>query len=168
MRPNVLMFNDYGWLEERAKEQRARFVEFTENFTYSLADKAERRSHVMRNSMAIVEMGAGLAVPTIRRTGEAYLKNSKKHFATLVRINREDFDCDLPEDVLRISEGNVDKFPEAEDDPEKFMKSLPKLAEEDEDRHIPRQCAIIEIKAGALEGVKAIYDVIKRYCSSAA
>jgi len=65
-RPNVLMFGDGEWLEERTEAQYARYAKW-------------RREN--RNSgMAVVELGAGTAVPTVRLECESAP-------GTLIRIN---------------------------------------------------------------------------------
>lgn len=63
-RPNVLMFGDWTWLSSRTDSQKARL------------------DHWMQTAKrpAVIELGAGLAIPTVRRKGEA-LK------APLIRIN---------------------------------------------------------------------------------
>lgn len=55
-RPNILMFGDYGWIGDRSDRQQKRFQDF-------LAAAKGRR-------LVVVELGAGLAVPTIRRMSE--------------------------------------------------------------------------------------------------
>jgi NAD-dependent SIR2 family protein deacetylase len=55
-RPNILMFGDFSWIDERTAAQRARFEEY-------LAEVADR-------PLLVVELGAGTAVPTIRWTCE--------------------------------------------------------------------------------------------------
>jgi NAD-dependent SIR2 family protein deacetylase len=69
-RPNVLMFNDWAWVDVVAREQEQRFDEW-------LARVGARR-------LVILECGAGTALPTIRRLGERLAERSA---ATLVRIN---------------------------------------------------------------------------------
>ncbi len=71
-RPNILMFGDWKWIEDREREQRKRFLNFIE--------KAE-------NSLAIIEFGAGLAVPTVRMMGEDI---SFAYKAPLIRVNPRD------------------------------------------------------------------------------
>lgn len=70
-RPNILMFGDWSWLPDRTEAQEARFQRFQE-------EHGERR-------IAVIEMGAGLAIPTIRATSERL----GWHFdcATVIRIN---------------------------------------------------------------------------------
>ncbi len=55
-RPNILMFGDSGWISHRTDQQRRRFDAFLE-------DREQAK-------LAIVELGAGTAVPTIRFTTE--------------------------------------------------------------------------------------------------
>jgi NAD-dependent SIR2 family protein deacetylase len=67
-RPNVLMFNDYGWLDRRTALQQIRLDDW-------LA-RTQRR--------VIVEMGAGKAIATVRRFSE-------RTGPRVVRINPTDF-----------------------------------------------------------------------------
>jgi NAD-dependent SIR2 family protein deacetylase len=69
-RPNVLMFNDWNWLSQRTSEQERRFE------TWLGALGASR--------LVIIELGAGLAVPTVRWTSERLASRTD---ATLIRIN---------------------------------------------------------------------------------
>jgi len=55
-RPNILMFGDYDWIEDRSVRQQERFRAF-------LARQAGKR-------IVVVEMGAGTAIPTVRATSE--------------------------------------------------------------------------------------------------
>lgn len=85
-RPNILMFGDGTWLESRSGAQRERFEEF-------LADHAGAR-------LAVVEIGAGRAVPTIRWTSE---RLGAREGATVVRINPRESEIDPPH--LSIASG---------------------------------------------------------------
>jgi len=67
-RPNVLLFNDFGWLENRAEQQNLRFQDWQE--------KTSRR--------VVIEMGAGKAIPTVRHFSE-------RHGPRVIRINPNDF-----------------------------------------------------------------------------
>lgn len=69
-RPNVLMFGDGGWLGERTERQEARLNAW-------LADRAGAR-------VAVVELGAGCAVPTVRFFCEQVARDFE---ARLIRIN---------------------------------------------------------------------------------
>jgi len=69
-RPNVLMFGDGGWDPTESDAQQRRFHAFLDD--------------VSSASIAVVECGAGTAVPTIRRLGEQL---ASRYGATLVRIN---------------------------------------------------------------------------------
>src|SRR5262249_50735075 len=71
-RPNVLMFGDGGWDDGRTRAQRARLA----------AGLAEVEA--AGAPLAIVECGAGTAVPTVRMTGESL---ARRPGATLIRIN---------------------------------------------------------------------------------
>ena len=76
-RPNILMFGDYGWEYARTDGQRERLSLWI--------DKLEREGA----KLAIVEMGAGTAVPTVRNTSEQI---AQRFGVPLIRINpRESF-----------------------------------------------------------------------------
>lgn len=69
-RPNVLMFGDWHWLPHRTSEQERRLE------TWMNAARGVR--------LAVVELGAGSAVPTVRMTSERVAAATG---ATLIRIN---------------------------------------------------------------------------------
>lgn len=69
-RPNILMFGDFSWLSERTDRQGTSFRRFLN----------QHRDH----RLAVIEIGAGTAVPTIRRLSE-HLGNQRN--ITVVRIN---------------------------------------------------------------------------------
>jgi len=68
MRPNVLMFGDFGWDGAREEEQARRFERWLGKI----------------KKLAVVECGAGTGVPTVRMTSE---RLSRALRATLIRIN---------------------------------------------------------------------------------
>jgi len=70
-RPNILMFGDWSWLPDRTQSQENRFDRFLEN-------AGEKR-------IAVIEMGAGTAIPTIRATSERL--GWQHENATVIRIN---------------------------------------------------------------------------------
>ncbi len=65
-RPNVLMFDDYEWLSHRTQQQLARYQTWL--------------ASINRQKLAIVELGAGLAVPSVRH-------ECQRQGGTLIRIN---------------------------------------------------------------------------------
>ncbi len=69
-RPNVLMFGDWGWRSDRTAAQEDRFASWLDG----LGDAR----------LAIVEVGAGTAVPTVRMTSEQL---ARRPGATLIRLN---------------------------------------------------------------------------------
>ena len=69
-RPNVLMFGDARWLEERTEAQHAAYTRWHD----------ETRGA----KLAIIECGAGTGVPTVRLQSE---RLARRPGATLVRIN---------------------------------------------------------------------------------
>jgi NAD-dependent SIR2 family protein deacetylase len=79
-RPNILMFGDWSWLSGRTRVQEHRFDTF-------LANNADRH-------IAVIEMGAGSAIPTIRATSERIGWNLAN--ATVIRINPREPDIKAP------------------------------------------------------------------------
>jgi len=76
-RPNVLMFGDYGWASDRNDRQEIEFEEY------------QRKLNQNKNSLklAIIEVGAGTGVPTVRNLSESFMR---VHGASLIRINLRD------------------------------------------------------------------------------
>lgn len=83
-RPNILMFNDWNWIETRVKRQRLRF----EAWVLSV----ER--------LVVVELGAGRAIPTVRNMSE-------RNGSRVIRINPLDYAID-PSSGIGISGGALD------------------------------------------------------------
>src|SRR5438105_3531614 len=77
-RPNILMFGDWDWCDGRAREQVDRYAAW-------LAE-VERRA--LR--LAVIELGAGTAVPTVRH--ECERRAASMSAAQLIRINPRDDD----------------------------------------------------------------------------
>lgn len=71
-RPNVLMFGDWSWLGDRTEAQHDRFSKWLDELEEAAA------------SVAVVELGAGSAIPTVRHTSESLADRFK---GTLIRIN---------------------------------------------------------------------------------
>lgn len=85
-RPNVLMFGDGEWEPARTGAQQRRLAGFLES--------------VAGRSIAVVECGAGTAVPTVRRFSETLVR---RHGAALIRINPRE--PDVPPGQLGIAHG---------------------------------------------------------------
>jgi len=79
-RPNILMFGDWSWLQDRTRIQEHAFERF-------LTTHADRR-------IAVIEMGAGSAIPTIRATSERIGWNHEH--ATVIRINPREAEIKAP------------------------------------------------------------------------
>ena len=88
-RPNVLMFGDFSWLSERTRRQERLFDEF-------LTDHRGEK-------LAVVEMGAGTAIPTIRYMGERLAVTGR---ATLIRINPRE--AQVPDGQISIATGALE------------------------------------------------------------
>lgn len=76
-RPNILMFGDDRWVPARSDAQEGRF------------DSWIRPFGEMRRKLVVLEMGAGLAIPTVRLAAE---RASRALGALLIRINPRDFE----------------------------------------------------------------------------
>ena len=85
-RPNVLMFGDFSWLSMRTDGQEGLFEAF-------LDENGNRPT-------AVVEMGAGTAIPTMRALSE---RLGRRRGVTVVRINPREPWIDAPH--LAIPEG---------------------------------------------------------------
>jgi NAD-dependent SIR2 family protein deacetylase len=70
-RPNILMFDDSSWLQSRTHKQSINFDRFLKKHVHS--------------RIAVIELGAGVAIPTIRQMSVT-IGHSLKH-ATVIRIN---------------------------------------------------------------------------------
>ena len=80
-RPNILMFGDWGWNYNRTDAQRDRLTEWMGKLREEGA------------KLAIIEMGAGTAVPTVRNTSEQI---AREFDVPLIRINpRESFGAQI-------------------------------------------------------------------------
>jgi len=84
-RPNVLMFGDSQWVERRCAEQEQRYATWLRKIT-------GRR-------LAVLEIGAGLAVPTVRWECE-------RAGGTLIRVNPRD--SEVPVGGVSIALGALD------------------------------------------------------------
>ena len=76
-RPNILMFGDWSWLGHRTAAQHERFTAWLDELAKSSA------------KLAVVEVGAGSAIPTVRLTSEQVLQRIG---GTLIRINPREAD----------------------------------------------------------------------------
>lgn len=77
-RPNILMFDDWNWINKRVKEQQARFEQWCSKV----------------NRLLVIEIGAGTSIPTVRTFSE-------DHAGYLIRINPDE--AELPIGVNGIS-----------------------------------------------------------------
>lgn len=84
-RPNVLMFDDYKWVERRHATQNARYQRWLKS--------------VGASRLTVIEIGAGTAVPSVRYECEA-------KYAQLVRINPRDWT--VPEAGISLPLGALD------------------------------------------------------------
>ena len=76
-RPNILMFGDYQWIGDRTMSQAKRYQQW---ITQLLTNRAR---------LVVVELGAGIAVPSVRFESEDV---ARRHGATMIRINPHDSD----------------------------------------------------------------------------
>ncbi|MBF0380445.1 MAG: NAD-dependent deacetylase [Magnetococcales bacterium] len=75
-RPNILMFGDWGWDGARSSEQEYRLQNWLDTIRVEGA------------KLVIIEIGAGLSVPTIRMSSERFADICN---GVLIRINPRDF-----------------------------------------------------------------------------
>jgi len=71
-RPNILMFGDWSWNGRRSEEQHQRMAEWF------------GRIRARNGRLAVIELGAGTAIPSVRHFSEAV---AERFSATLIRIN---------------------------------------------------------------------------------
>lgn len=74
-RPNILMFGDWSWISSRTDAQENKLYAWLQNIT------------LQNWKLAIIEVGAGDAVPTVRHTSE---RIAHEYNGTLIRINPRD------------------------------------------------------------------------------
>jgi NAD-dependent SIR2 family protein deacetylase len=89
-RPNILMFDDFAWDSEVTDAQESRLEDFLRSILHEGSVKA-RDGDVVR--VAIVDIGSGHAVPTVRRFSErtaVQLASQEGIEAMLLRINPRD------------------------------------------------------------------------------
>ena len=75
-RPNILMFGDWDWLASRTLAQTDRF------------DRWKREVAAEKIKVAVIEIGAGTAIPSIRRMSESA---AKQFHTPLIRINPREY-----------------------------------------------------------------------------
>ena len=75
-RPNILMFGDWDWLDRRSQYQFKRYADWKKEVS---AEKIK---------VAVIEIGAGTAIPSIRRMSESAAKTFR---TSLIRINPRDY-----------------------------------------------------------------------------
>lgn len=85
-RPNILMFGDWEWNGKRSETQDKNL----QNWLRGLLKKGSK--------LTILEIGAGLAVPTIRITSEALAKQFK---ASFIRINPRDYQNNYGQSIAK-------------------------------------------------------------------
>lgn len=90
-RPNILMFDDGDWIEDRMIAQRWQMAQWLDGVT---ADGPR---------LVIVEIGAGAAIPTVRNMSEAV---AREPAAVLIRINPRDHQ--VPDGHVAIPLGAMD------------------------------------------------------------
>ena len=92
IRPNILMFGDWSWLGERSDRQGAQFSTW-------IKKKLEQNPATCLDDVVVIEMGAGTAIPTVRRQGERLQAAG----ASLIRINPRE--SQGPPETLSIALG---------------------------------------------------------------
>jgi NAD-dependent SIR2 family protein deacetylase len=85
-RPNILMFDDFAWESTRSDAQEVNLREWFSGLTDA--------------QIAVIECGAGPAIPTVRNFCERIARVTS---GTLIRINPRD--CDVPHGQIAIATG---------------------------------------------------------------
>ena len=93
-RPQIMMFGDWGVLTDRIDEQEARYGEWTQKVLY------HRKSQNAK--VVAVEIGAGVAVPTVRYTARSFCTHME---CPLIRINPENHTLSHKEKGISIPMG---------------------------------------------------------------
>ncbi len=83
-RPNILMFGDWFWIEDRTAHQEERLEQWLNHVKYK------------NLKLVIIEIGAGKAVPTVRFFSE---RVANEFYAPLIRINPRDYEIPTAKDV---------------------------------------------------------------------
>ncbi len=83
-RPNILMFGDWYWIENRTEEQERRLEKWLNHIKFG------------KLKLVIIEIGAGKMVPTVRLFSE---RVSFQLNAPLIRINPRDYEVPTKNDV---------------------------------------------------------------------
>lgn len=86
-RPNILMFGDWGWVGNRTEGQEQRLRRWMDGLGTS-------------NRLVVMELGAGTAVPTVRRLCEWFAQETR---GTLIRVNPRE--PEVPSGGIGISMG---------------------------------------------------------------
>ncbi len=84
-RPNILMFGDWSWNDKRSNAQEQRYRKWIKQIERS------------NQKLAIIEMGAGTAIPTVRMAGDNLSKRLSN--ATLIRINPRESEVVLEKNI---------------------------------------------------------------------
>ncbi|WP_038250925.1 SIR2 family NAD-dependent protein deacylase [Ghiorsea bivora] len=88
-RPNVMMFDDYGWLCDRERRQRKRFESW------------KRKVWDRKKKVLIIEVGAGTTVASIRRISEQ-LYDKEFHYSKFIRINPRDIEVPVGANCIKL------------------------------------------------------------------
>jgi len=83
-RPNILMFGDWYWIEDRTAQQEERLEKWLNKVKYK------------NLKLVIIEIGAGKAVPTVRMFSE---RIASEFYAPLIRINPRDYEVPYDKDI---------------------------------------------------------------------
>jgi NAD-dependent SIR2 family protein deacetylase len=83
-RPNILMFGDWYWIEDRTAQQEERLEQWLNKIKYK------------NLKPVIIEIGAGKAVPTVRMFSE---RIANEFYTPLIRINPRDYEVPTSKDV---------------------------------------------------------------------
>lgn len=85
LRPNILMFDDWFWVEDRCRQQKIKYQAWLSGLKSNYQE------------VVLIELGAGSAIPTVKQQS---LMLRERYNATLIKINPEG--CHLADIVLKM------------------------------------------------------------------
>ena len=91
-RPNILMFSDWHWQSQMQDEKEQKLIAWLKQV----------------KNLAIVELGAGTAVPSVRNFGERLINHPINELVSLLRVNLREPQVPNKVDCYGLSLGALD------------------------------------------------------------
>ena len=93
-RPNILMFGDWHWQSQMQDEKEQKLMAWLKQV----------------NNLAIIELGAGTAVPSVRNFGERLVQHSINESVSLLRVNLREPQVPNKSNCFGVSVGALDSL----------------------------------------------------------